>query len=55
MADFTDVDDAGEAEENSQQTAHLQPDKLQLLHIDEWDDEYTYDEVPPSCIHYSIE
>ncbi|KFY88915.1 hypothetical protein V500_06046 [Pseudogymnoascus sp. VKM F-4518 (FW-2643)] len=55
MADFTDADDAGEAEENSQQTAHLQPDKLQLLHIDEWDDENTYNEVPPSCIHYSIE
>ncbi|OBT41609.1 hypothetical protein VE00_07827 [Pseudogymnoascus sp. WSF 3629] len=55
MADFTDVDDAGETAENSQQTACLQPDKLQLLHIDEWNDENTYDEVPPSCIHYSIE
>jgi hypothetical protein len=55
MADFTDVDDASETEENSQQTAHLQLDKLQLLYIDEWDDENTYDEVPLSCIHYSIE
>ena len=62
MADFTDVDDASKtAEDNlskdvcSQQTAHLQLDKLQLLHIDEWDNENTYDEDPPSCIHYSIE
>jgi hypothetical protein len=62
MADFTDMDDASKtAEDNlskdvcSQQTAHLQLDKLQLLHIDEWDDENTYDEDPPSCIHYSIE
>ncbi|KFY47126.1 hypothetical protein V494_00147 [Pseudogymnoascus sp. VKM F-4513 (FW-928)] len=55
VADFTDVDDAGETAENSQQTACLQPNKLQLLHIDEWDDENTYDEVPPNCIHYSIE
>jgi hypothetical protein len=62
MADFTDVvDDGGTAEDNlcgdiySQRATYLQPDKLQLLHIDEWDDENTYDEEPPSCIHYSIE
>ena len=62
MADFMDVvDTGGTAEDNlsediySQQTAYLQSDKLQLLHIDEWDDENTYDEDPPSCIHYSIE
>jgi hypothetical protein len=56
------VDDAGRtAEDNlsedvcSQQTAYIQPDKLQLLHIYKWDDENTYDDDPPSCIHYSIE
>jgi hypothetical protein len=26
-----------------------------LLNIDEWDEEKTYDEDLPSCIHYSIE
>jgi hypothetical protein len=62
IADFTDVDDAGRTAEDylsedvcNQQTAYIQPDKLQLLRIDEWDDENTYDEDPPSCIHYSIE
>jgi hypothetical protein len=61
-AGFTDVDDAGRtAEDNlsedvcSQQMAYLQSDKLQLLHIDKWGDENTYDEDPLSCIHYSIE
>jgi hypothetical protein len=62
IADLMYVDNAGRtAEDNlsedvcSQQTAYLQPDKLQLLHINERDDENTYDEDPPSCIHYSIE
>jgi hypothetical protein len=32
-----------------------QPAKLELLNIDEWDEENTYDEDLPSCIHYSIE
>ena len=61
-ADFTDVNDTRRtAEDNlsddvsSQQRAYLQPDKLQLLHKDEWDEENTYEEDPPSCIHYSIE
>ena len=62
VTDFMNVVDAGEAIEDNvgesvctQQMSCLQPDKLQLLHIDEWDDENTYDEDPPSCIHYSIE
>ena len=45
MADFTDVDDAGRTGEDTQQTAYLQPDKLQLLHIDKWDDENIYNEI----------
>ena len=62
IADPTTVDDGGRTSEDnlsvdihSQQTEYLQPYKLRLLHIDEWDGEYTFDEEPPSCIHYSIE
>jgi hypothetical protein len=33
----------------------LQPDKLALVQLNSWDQEKTYDEDPPSCIHYSIE
>jgi hypothetical protein len=61
IADFTGEDAGGTVEDNlsesvgTQQTAYLQPDRLQLLQIDEWDDEKTYDEDPPNCIHYSIE
>lgn len=39
----------------SQQQANSQPARLELLNIDEWDEEKTYDEDLPSCIHYSIE
>jgi hypothetical protein len=31
------------------------PDKLSLVQLNNWDQEKTYDENPPSCIHYSIE
>lgn len=58
---FTDVNDAGRTAEYglsedfySQQTAYLQPNKLQLLNMDKWDDKKTYDEDPPNCIHYTI-
>jgi hypothetical protein len=62
IADFTpldeDVDEAVEGDPNKntciQQWANSQPAKLQLLHIDKWDEENTYDEDLPSCIHYSI-
>lgn len=60
--DFTAVSGAGRTREYalsedvySQQAASLQPSKLLLLNMDEWDDEKTYDEDPPNCIHYTIE
>jgi hypothetical protein len=60
--DLTAVNDAGRTAEYalsedvySQQAAYIQPDKLQLLNMEEWDDEKTYDEDPPNCIHYTIE
>jgi hypothetical protein len=63
IADFTPLDEAvdeaveSDPNENTciQQQANSQPAKLQLLHIDDWDEEKTYDEDIPSCIHYSIE
>jgi hypothetical protein len=50
-----DVENDLNQDTSSQRQATSQPDKLELLHIDEWDEEETYDEDVPSCIHYSIE
>jgi hypothetical protein len=35
--------------------AQPQPDKLQFLPLDEWDEHNSYDEDEPTCLHYSIE
>lgn len=40
---------------HSEREETSQPEKLQLLHVDEWDEGEAYDELVPSCIHYSIE
>jgi hypothetical protein len=63
IADFMLLDEAvdeaveGDLNEDtcSQQQAKSQPAKLELLNIEEWDEEKTYDEDLPSCIHYTIE
>jgi len=63
IADSTLLDEAvdeaveGHLNENtySQRQATSQPDKLELLHVNDWDEGETYDERLPSCIHYSIE
>ena len=62
IADFTLLDEVMKetVEEDlrddtcSQQQTKPQPAKLELLNIDEWDEGKTYDEDPPSYIHYSI-
>ncbi|CZT13844.1 uncharacterized protein RAG0_17336 [Rhynchosporium agropyri] len=47
--------ESNRSDTHSQRDETSQPDKLQLLHVDNWEEEEAYDEPVPSCIHYSIE
>ena len=42
-----------------QPTAHTQPQvnqsSLPLLRLSDWDPDHSYNEMPPTCVHYSIE
>ena len=47
-----DVSSEGSAAHRQTQ---LQPNKLQYLQLSDWDEHNSYNEVPPSCLHYWIE
>lgn len=48
------TDDSGR---NACSAGYVRPHsgKLELLNLDEWNENETYDEEPPTCLHYSIE
>jgi len=48
---------AGDLGRGTYTVGHVRPlsGKLELLNLDEWNENETYDEEPPTCVHYSIE
>ena len=48
---------AGDLSRDAGSAGHVRPHsgRLELLDLDEWNENATYDEEPPTCLHYSIE
>lgn len=52
---FTNVDPAPSIDYASPQRTAQPKDSLRLLQFGDWEEGRTYDEDPPTCIHYLIE
>lgn len=51
----TDVDDIDDVASASQSSTRRGQGELPFVQLADWSDDFTYDEHPPTCIHYSIE
>ncbi|KAF3000590.1 hypothetical protein E8E15_000843 [Penicillium rubens] len=52
---YTNIDPASPINHASQQRTAAQTNSLPLLQFGDWEEGRTYDEDPPTCIHYLIE